>query len=62
MEETKLKPCPFCGSSVEAFAVSFGVVGVISCRNCRTKFVLPWGEAESQKDLADAWNRRGVMP
>lgn len=54
----KLKPCPFCGSAVGITNCSFGVMGVISCGNCRTKFVIPWNEAESPKDLAEAWNRR----
>lgn len=60
MSKTELKPCPFCGSEVEAMAVSYGVAGVITCKNCKTKFVLPWNEAETQKDLFEAWNKRAA--
>jgi hypothetical protein len=53
-----LLPCPFCYGSVEGIHYSWGVIGVITCRNCKTKFVIPWNEAESPKDLMEAWNRR----
>lgn len=57
-KQIELKPCPFCGAKVEAREVSFGIAGVITCGNCKTKFVLPWNEAESGKGLSEAWNRR----
>lgn len=57
-KQVELKPCPFCGAEVEAREVSFGIVGVITCKNCKTKFLIPWNEAESGKGLAEAWNRR----
>ncbi len=56
----EVKPCPFCGSEVEAMKVSYGIAGVITCKNCKTKFVLPWNEAETKKDLIEAWNKRAV--
>ena len=54
----ELKPCPFCGGEVEVREASFGITGVVTCGNCKTKFVIPWNEAESDHDLAKAWNRR----
>lgn len=58
IKNDKLKPCPFCGAEVEMSNYGFGVVGVITCQKCKTKFVIPWGEAVEVKDLFDAWNRR----
>jgi transcription elongation factor Elf1 len=51
-----LRECPFCGGEVEEMHYCWAmVVGVITCGNCRKKFVIPCDEA---KDLAQAWNRR----
>ena len=58
MERNDFRHCPFCGTAVNIMNCSWGMAGVISCGNCRTKFVIPWNEAESVKDLVDAWNRR----
>ena len=58
MEHNELKPCPFCGGAIGIMHCSWGTVGVITCGNCRTKFVIPWNEAETPKDLIEAWNRR----
>ena len=59
-KQLELKPCPFCGAEVEMREISFGIVGVITCNTCRTKFLIPWDEAESGKYLAEAWNRRAT--
>lgn len=56
--DKQLKPCPFCGEQVESMMTSFGVAGVIICKKCKTKFVIPWDEAESEYELFNAWNRR----
>lgn len=62
MEKSKLNPCPFCGGQVETLSSHFGVVGVVNCKNCMTKFVLPWNESESPNNLFEAWNQRTRVP
>ena len=57
-KQIDLKPCPFCGAEVEAMTLSFGIVGVVDCKKCKTRFVIPWNEAETSNELAKAWNRR----
>lgn len=58
--ESILKPCPFCGGEVTHFQLSWGVVAVVDCTRCKTKFVIPWNECETKQDLYNAWNRRAT--
>lgn len=60
MIESILKPCPFCGGEVTHFQLSWGVVAVVDCTGCKTKFVIPWNECETKQDLYNAWNRRAT--
>ena len=53
MEEMK---CPFCDAPVEVWNTGFGVVSVVECKTCQTRFVFPWNR--KGKDLFDFWNRR----
>lgn len=55
--QNELKPCPFCGNSVELWETGFGVVKVIECKTCNVRFVFPWHK-DTKKELTDAWNRR----
>lgn len=51
-----LKPCPFCGGQVTPWDTGFGVVSVVECKTCRTRFVFPWDRKGN--DLFEFWNRR----
>ena len=55
MEKMK---CPFCGAPVKVWDTSFGVVSVVECKTCQTRFVFPWHR--KGKDLFDFWNRRAA--
>lgn len=58
-EYTELAPCPFCGGEVTAWqSEGFGIVRVIECRECQTRFIFPWNQAETGYDLLQKWNRR----
>lgn len=52
----ELKPCPFCGAPVTVWETDFGIVRVIECKNCKTRFVFQWHETGMK--LFDHWNRR----
>lgn len=56
--KTELKPCPFCGGEVRNISAGYGVAGVVTCKKCKTRFVIPWNEAETANDLFASWNRR----
>ena len=46
--------CPFCGTEAVLWETGFGVVQVVECKGCQTRFVMPWhrtGEA-----LNSFWN------
>lgn len=51
-----LKPCPFCGGKITIWDTSFGVVSVVECKSCKTRFVFPWDR--KAVDLFEFWNRR----
>lgn len=53
---SELKPCVFCGGDVEIWETGFGVVSVIECRHCKTRFVFPWNR--NGNELFEFWNRR----
>lgn len=59
MDEIKLKPCPFCGST-DPLIVTFSTFGSdekeygFYCWNCKTK----GPHAPSEELAAKAWNRR----
>ena len=50
--------CPFCGGKVEVWDTGFGVVSVVECKTCQTRFVFPY--SRKGKDLFDFWNRRAT--
>ena len=59
MNREPLKPCPFCGGTVLIWdKKGFGVLNVIECRTCRTRFLIPWNESEDEEALKKHWNRR----
>lgn len=51
MSETKLKPCPFCGGEVKAYADNHNKV-MISCDNCNMYFGI---ELEIGCELEEGW-------
>ena len=61
MDDTKLKPCPFCGSDDVHFRIyrneKYEEIGAqIECYDCLMIFVQ--AEAINRDELAQAWNRR----
>ena len=60
MPEIKLKPCPFCGSSVRFDkAYSYFRDSVIYCDNCDMIFTLDDCQS-SDDEICEAWNRRAT--
>ena len=58
MPNIELKPCPFCGNSVQLEqSYSFFGMSVIYCNDCDMFFSLDDINA-SDDDICDAWNRR----
>ena len=53
---TGLKPCPFCGAPITVWDTGFGIVSVIECKTCRTKFVFPY--SRKGYELGEFWNTR----
>ena len=53
MEETELKPCPFCGSNADFIAEST----TIKCKRCGGAFIVT-NPLISRLEVAQAWNRR----
>ena len=51
-----MKPCPFCGSAVTVWQTEFGVVNVVECENCETRFAFPYDRKGNA--LFEFWNRR----
>lgn len=57
--DKSLKPCPFCGGTVTIWDIrGFGVLRVLECPDCRTRFLIPWNKAEDGEALKRHWNRR----
>ncbi len=57
MDDPKLKPCPFCGSSEVELDMYVGIEGFyysVSCHNCGCKL---WGK-NTEKKAIDLWNTR----
>lgn len=52
----KMEGCPFCGGTVTVWDTGFGVVRVIECSHCKTRFVFPWNRTGD--DLFKFWNAR----
>lgn len=48
--------CPFCKAPVKVWETAFGVVSVVECKTCQSRFVFPWHR--KGKELFDFWNRR----
>lgn len=62
MEETKLKPCPFCGSEVRLIQIQFGFSVVCESRNCLGGMSVKYGSCDNKeiflKKLVSDWNSR----
>lgn len=54
----KMEGCPFCGGMVTTWDTGFGVVSVVECTTCRTRFVFPWSRKGT--DLFELWNKRAA--
>lgn len=54
----KVAPCPFCQKPVKLKIYAHGVVGSVSCSECKTMFLIPWDEACTDMELVHAWNAR----
>ena len=54
----KMEGCPFCGGNVTPWDTDFGVVSVVECKTCRTRFVFPC--ERKGYDLFKFWNRRAT--
>ena len=52
----KMDGCPFCGGEVKVWDTGFGVLNIIECTKCHTRFLFPW--YEDGKVLFDKWNHR----
>ncbi len=52
----ELKPCPFCGESVEPWETGYGVVQVVECKSCKTRFVFPY--TRKGHEILEFWNKR----
>ena len=51
-----LRPCPFCGGEATPWETEHGVVSVVECKTCRTRFVFPYDRKGN--DLFEFWNAR----
>lgn len=58
MSETKLKPCPFCGSeNILVFGGYYNnYVDCLVCNNCKAHFKTDKYMTEEQ--MSEAWNKR----
>jgi len=52
----RMDGCPFCGGEVKVWDTGFGVLNIIECTNCHTRFLFPW--YEDGNVLFEKWNRR----
>lgn len=59
-DENKAAPCPFCKNPVKFKIYAHGVVGSVSCSECKTMFLIPWDEAGTDMELVEAWNARNA--
>lgn len=59
MEETELKPCPFCGAEAKIYKQSFGEygIGVVHDMDC-ILFAARFKDYIGKEYLIAAWNRR----
>ena len=62
--DTKLKPCPFCGSNDVELRSGFMFNGAVHCNNCTADVVFDacrltlTGDNNWQKAVTDGWNKR----
>lgn len=54
----EMEGCPFCGGKVTPWDTGFGVVSVVECKTCRTRFVFPCDRKGN--DLFEFWNKRAT--
>ncbi len=48
--------CPFCGAEAKPWDTNYGVVSVVECKGCKTRFLFPYWR--KGRDLAVFWNKR----
>ncbi len=67
--DSKLKPCPFCGSNNVELRSGFMFNGAVHCNNCTADVVfdavglVTTGNDNWQKVCTDGWNKRaGEVP
>lgn len=53
--ETKLKPCPFCGST-EVKIILYGGLDCIACTRCPGNVMV--SQFQTKQEAIEAWNRR----
>ena len=54
----ELKPCPFCGNNNILWSLGWGMSHGVMCGTCGASFQ----HRKSQKEAAEAWNRRTYQP
>ncbi len=57
MSEPKLKPCPFCGESVQMLIAPMMGTRAFVCNGCGAD-VMFYGAERDTKKAAEKWNRR----
>ena len=55
-QAAEMAGCPFCGGRVTPWETDFGVVSVVECKGCQTRFVFPWNRKGAE--LFEFWNKR----
>lgn len=48
--------CPFCAGEAKIWETTHGVVSIVECESCKTKFVFPYDRKGNELFLF--WNKR----